>query len=73
MKTPSFRFLTASILLLACLPAAAATIRRHRERPFFLFASFAAPHAPMQATEAHLKPFARIEDRLRRTYCAMVL
>lgn len=47
-------------------------IRRHRERPFFLFASFAAPHTPAQATDEDLKRFARIEDRLRRTYCAMV-
>jgi arylsulfatase A-like enzyme len=47
-------------------------IRRHKDRPFFLFASFAAPHTPMQATAADLQRFARIEDRLRRTYCAMV-
>jgi arylsulfatase A-like enzyme len=47
-------------------------IRRHKGRPFFLFASFAAPHAPMQATEEDLKRFAHVQDRLRRTYCAMV-
>ena len=47
-------------------------IRRHKDRPFFLFASFAAPHTPMQATAADLEKFAHIEDRLRRTYCAMV-
>lgn len=47
-------------------------IRRHKERPFFLFASFAAPHSPMQATEEDLKRFVHIEDKLRRTYCAMV-
>lgn len=49
-----------------------AFIRRHKDRPFFLFASFAAPHSPMQATAADLEKFAHIEDRLRRTYCAMV-
>ena len=47
-------------------------IRRHRDKPFFLFASFAAPHSPMQATEEDLRRFSHIEDRLRRTYCAMV-
>lgn len=49
-----------------------AFIRRHKDRPFFLFTSFAAPHTPMQATAADLEKFAHIEDRLRRTYCAMV-
>jgi len=29
-------------------------IRRHRGKPFFLFASFAAPHTPMQATDTRL-------------------
>lgn len=47
-------------------------IRRHKDRPFFLFASFAAPHTPMQATEEDLKRFSHIENKLRRTYCAMV-
>jgi arylsulfatase A-like enzyme len=47
-------------------------IRRHRHSPFFLFASFAAPHTPMQATADDLQRFAHIDDRLRRTYCAMV-
>lgn len=47
-------------------------IRRHKNEPFFLFASFNAPHSPMQATEADLKLFAHIKDKLRRTYCAMV-
>lgn len=47
-------------------------IRRHRDEPFFLFASFNAPHAPLQATEADLALFAHIEDPDRRTYLAMV-
>jgi len=47
-------------------------IRRHKNEPFFLFASFNAPHSPMQALEEDLKLFSRIEDELRRTYCAMV-
>ena len=47
-------------------------IKRHKEEPFFLFASFNAPHTPMQATEADLKLFAHIKNEKRRTYCAMV-
>ena len=47
-------------------------IRRHKNEPFFLFASFNAPHSPMQARDADLKLFQHIEDDLRRTYCAMV-
>ncbi|TLX78177.1 sulfatase [Labilibacter sediminis] len=47
-------------------------IRRHKDEPFFLYASFNAPHAPMQATEEDLKLYAHIKDEKRRTYCAMV-
>jgi len=47
-------------------------IRRHRDAPFFLFASFNAPHSPMQALEEDLQLFSHIEDELRRIYCAMV-
>ncbi len=47
-------------------------VRRHRSEPFFLFVSFNAPHAPMQATEQDLTRYAHIRDKRRRTYCAMV-
>jgi len=47
-------------------------IKRNKNEPFFLFASFNAPHSPMQATEEDLKLFRHIKDELRRTYCAMV-
>lgn len=47
-------------------------IRRHKDKPFFLYASFNAPHAPMQATEEDLKLYAHVKDKKRRTYCAMV-
>ncbi len=47
-------------------------IKRHKEDPFFLFASFNAPHAPMQALEADLELYAHIENKTRRTYAAMV-
>lgn len=47
-------------------------IKRHKDESFFLYASFNAPHAPMQATEADLKLYADIKDEKRRTYAAMV-
>jgi arylsulfatase A-like enzyme len=49
-----------------------AFIRRHRDRPFFLYAAYNAPHSPMQARQEDLARFAFIEDKQRRTYCAMV-
>jgi arylsulfatase A-like enzyme len=47
-------------------------IQRHRDESFFLYAAFNAPHTPLQATEADLKKFDFIQDKRRRTYCAMV-
>jgi len=47
-------------------------IRRNKDKPFFLYASFNAPHAPLQATEQDLKLYAHIKDKKRRTYAAMV-
>ena len=47
-------------------------ISRHKKNPFFLYAAFNAPHAPMQALEEDLKLFSHIKDKLRQTYCAMV-
>jgi arylsulfatase A-like enzyme len=47
-------------------------IRRHKADPFFLYASFNAPHTPLQATEEDLKLYSNITDEKRRTYCAMV-
>ncbi|MBL9208806.1 MAG: sulfatase-like hydrolase/transferase [Opitutaceae bacterium] len=49
-----------------------AFMQRHRTRPFFLFASYNAPHAPLQARDEDLARFAGIADLKRRTYCAMV-
>ncbi|MEO0341608.1 MAG: sulfatase, partial [Bacteroidota bacterium] len=47
-------------------------ISRHKDEPFFLFASFNAPHTPMQATEVDLALYQHIKDEKRRTYAAMV-
>jgi arylsulfatase A-like enzyme len=46
-------------------------INRHAEKPFFLYLSFNAPHAPMQAPERYLARFAHIPDEGRRIYAAM--
>lgn len=47
-------------------------IKRHKNEPFFLFASFNAPHTPMQATDADLELYKSIKDEKRRKYCAMI-
>lgn len=47
-------------------------ISRHKNEAFFLYASFNAPHAPLQATEEDLKLYEHVADDRRRTYCAMV-
>ena len=47
-------------------------IRRHRDESFFLYASFNAPHAPLQAPEKDLELYAHIPDIRRRTYAAMI-
>jgi arylsulfatase A-like enzyme len=52
--------------------AAVDFIGRHHEAPFFLFLSYNAPHAPLQATEEYLARFPQIKDPRRRTYAAMV-
>ena len=47
-------------------------VRRHADRPFFLYVSFNAPHTPMQALDEDLHLYSHVEDARRRTYCAMV-
>jgi len=47
-------------------------IKRHQNEPFFLFASFNAPHTPMQALEEDLALYQSITNKKRRTYAAMV-
>jgi arylsulfatase A-like enzyme len=47
-------------------------VKRNSKQPFFLYLSYNAPHAPMQATEKYLSRFTHIADEKRRTYAAMV-
>jgi arylsulfatase A-like enzyme len=52
--------------------AAVEFVQANKDKPFFLFLSFNAPHSPLQATEKYLSRFKMIEDEKRRTYAAMV-
>ena len=47
-------------------------VKRHKDGPFFLYLSYNAPHAPLQASEKYLARFADIQNPKRRTYAAMV-
>ena len=47
-------------------------VERNKEKPFFLFLSYNAPHGPLQATQEYLDRFPTIEEKKRKTYAAMV-
>ncbi|MCC9643311.1 sulfatase-like hydrolase/transferase [Rhodopirellula sp. JC740] len=47
-------------------------VQRHQDDPFFLYLAYNAPHAPDQATRAHLKHTEHIEYGGRAVYGAMV-
>ncbi len=47
-------------------------ILRHADHPFFLLASFNAPHMPLQADPVRRARFAALPDEARGTYAAMV-
>lgn len=47
-------------------------ISRHKDKPFFLYAAFNAPHTPLQAAKSYLDEVAHIQNPRRRTYAAMV-
>ena len=51
---------------------AAAAIRANRNRPFFLYLAYNAPHTPFQATEADFAAVAAIKDQRARVYAAMI-
>jgi arylsulfatase A-like enzyme len=50
----------------------AAFIHRNKDRPWFLYAAFNAPHTPLQATPELLARVGSITDKNRQTYAAMV-
>lgn len=51
---------------------AVAFIDKNKDRPFFLYVSFTAVHAPLQTTQDYLDRFPEVEDRERRIYLAML-
>jgi arylsulfatase A-like enzyme len=48
-------------------------IEANRNRPFFLYLAYNAPHTPLQATRADYEAVAHIPDHTRRVYAAMLL
>lgn len=65
--TPPITYLTDDIG-----DAAVDFVRRHTDRPFFLYVAFNAPHTPLQATHEDLRLYSAIQDERRRHYAAMV-
>lgn len=50
----------------------ASFIQRHKDEPFFLFASFNAPHSPFQVTQKYYDRFPDVTDELQRIYFGMI-
>ena len=46
--------------------------QQDKEKPFFLYLAFTAPHAPYQAPDEYLERFRDIPDKTRRVYAAMI-
>jgi arylsulfatase A-like enzyme len=47
-------------------------IRANKDRPFFLYLAYNAPHTPLQATKKYADRFPNIASPYKRTYTAMV-
>ena len=47
-------------------------MERNRDRPFFLWASFNAPHTPLQAPVEYVEMYAHVEDPVKRVHYAMI-
>jgi len=47
-------------------------IQEHRSRPFFLLASYNAPHTPLQAPDHYVEMFSHEPDPVKRVYYAMI-
>lgn len=47
-------------------------VKRHRDKPFFLYLAFNAPHGPLQAPKEYIQKFENIEDKRRKVYAAMM-
>ncbi len=51
---------------------AVTTIRNNRNRPFFLYLAYNAPHTPLQAFKADYDALPQIKDHRLRVYAAMI-
>ncbi len=47
-------------------------VEKNKDKPFFLYLAYNAPHTPLQASEEYLARFPNIKNPARRTYAAMV-
>ena len=47
-------------------------IRRHKEKPFFLYLAYNAPHAPLQTTKKYYDRFPAVTNQDTRIYAGMV-
>ena len=47
-------------------------IEKNKDKPFFIYLAYNAPHAPLQATEKYLSRFPQMKEGKRKTYAAMV-
>jgi arylsulfatase A-like enzyme len=47
-------------------------IERNQKNPFFLYLPLNGVHAPLEATPKYLARFPHVQDRKRRTFCAML-
>ncbi|GAM99031.1 N-acetylgalactosamine 6-sulfatase [alpha proteobacterium U9-1i] len=52
---------------------AVAAINANRNRPFFLYLAYNAPHTPLQASRADYEALSDIEDHTERVYGAMIM
>ncbi|MBA3880121.1 MAG: sulfatase [Sphingobium sp.] len=51
---------------------AIAAIKANRNRPFFMYLAYNAPHTPLQATKADYDALPQIKDHTQRVYGAMI-
>ena len=47
-------------------------IEKHKNEPWFCYLPFNAVHAPLESTSKYLERFAGVEDKRRKTFCAML-
>jgi arylsulfatase A-like enzyme len=47
-------------------------VERNKQKPFFLYLAYNAPHNPLQATEKYLNRFEHIKNPKRKSYAALV-